>query len=119
MKHVLDVGQCSFDHAAIRDLIESNFDAQVTRADSAGEALDLLRRGNYDLVFVNRKLDADSSDGLEIIQAMKAEPPLAAVRVMLLTNYPQYQQQAVAAGAEPGFGKSQLDERATLERLSK
>ncbi len=36
---------------------------------------------------------------------------------MLLSNFPQYQEAAVAAGAEPGFGKAELDRPETLERL--
>ena len=33
---------------------------------------------------------------------------LAATPVMLVTNYPEHQQAAVEAGAEPGFGKDVL-----------
>lgn len=119
MKNVLDVGQCSMDHAAIRRLIEGHFDARVSQAHDAEQSLARLRDGSYDLVLVNRRLDADGSDGLDMIRALKADARLAAVSVMLVTNYPQFQEQAVAAGAERGFGKAQLDEPQTLERLGK
>jgi len=119
MKNVLDVGQCSLDHAAIRRLVEGHFDARVSQAHDAAQALAKLRGEAYDLVLVNRRLDGDGSDGLEIIRALQADPRLAAVSVMLVTNYPQFQEQAVAAGAEPGFGKADLDEPQTLERLGK
>jgi two-component system chemotaxis response regulator CheY len=117
MKNVLDVGQCALDHGAIRALVEDNFDARVTQAHDAEQALAALRSGRFDLVLVNRKLDADNGNGLEIIKRIKADPPLAGASVMLVTNYPEYQEQAVAAGAEPGFGKSDLHEPKTLERL--
>ncbi len=68
-------------------------------------------------MLVNRKLDADHSDGLEIIQRIKADAELAGVNVMLVTNYAEHQERAVAAGAAPGFGKSELMEAATLEQL--
>lgn len=116
-KHVLDVGQCQMDHGALRRLIEGKFAADVTQAHSAEQALVQLRSRQFDLVLVNRKLDADYSDGLEIIKQIKADPDLAGVNVMLVTNYAEHQAQAIAAGAVPGFGKSELAAPATLERL--
>src|SRR5260221_10716061 len=105
MKRVLDVGQCPPDHGSIRRLIEDRFAAEVVQAHDARETLAQLRAGKFDLVLINRKLDADYSDGLEIIQQIKADPQLADTPVMLVTNYPEHQQLAVAAGAELGFGK--------------
>jgi hypothetical protein len=36
---------------------------------------------------------------------------------MLVTNYPQHQAEAVAAGAVRGFGKLEYGDPATLEKL--
>jgi CheY-like chemotaxis protein len=119
MKNVLDVGQCGPDHAAIRRLLERDFSARVVQAHTADDALAQLRSGGFDLVLVNRKLDADYSDGLEIIRQIKADPALATVPIMLVTNYPEHQAQAVAAGAAPGFGKLQYAEAETHARLKK
>ena len=55
--------------------------------------------GDIDLVVVNRKLDMDYSDGIEIIRQIKAEPALAATPVMLITNYPEHQDAAEQLGA--------------------
>ncbi len=118
MKRVLDVGQCAFDHASIRRYLENEFDASVVQAHSTDEALSQLRKGSFDLVLINRILDADGSEGLEIIEQIKADPQLAAVPVMMVTNYPEHQEHAVDAGAEPGFGKAQLETDQTRERLS-
>lgn len=118
-KRVLDVGQCGFDHGSITRLLRSNFNAEVLAAHSAEDAVQQLATGNFDLVLVNRKLDADHSDGMAIIERMKSDPATRAIPVMLVTNYPQYQQAAVAAGADPGFGKNQLDDPATVELLRK
>ncbi len=117
MKRVLNVGQCGMDHASIRHVIEGQFDAEVVAAHDATSALDQLRSAAYDLVLVNRVLDADGSDGVEIIEQMKAEPALSAIPVMLITNYLEHQERAVEAGAEPGFGKLQLDSPETRQRL--
>ena len=118
MKRVLDVGNCSPDHAAVRHLIEGNFaDAQVVQVHGTEDALAALHSGPFDLIFVNRKLDQDYSDGLEVIKRLKADPVAKSVPVMLLTNFSEYQATAVAAGAELGFGKLEYDQPETLAKL--
>jgi two-component system, chemotaxis family, chemotaxis protein CheY len=116
-KRVLDVGNCGPDHSAIRTMLERMFGAEVLQADRADEALALLRSSPVNLVLVNRKLDLDGSDGLEIIRAIKADPNLTSVRCMLITNFSDQQETAVAAGAEYGFGKKELYADQTRQRL--
>ena len=116
-KCVLDVGNCPPDHAAIRDVIETNFDAEVIQAHRASDALAILQERSIALVLVNRKLDVDYSDGLAIVTQIKAAPSLAGVPVMMVTNYEDHQQRAVEAGAEHGFGKLSLAASETLDRL--
>ncbi len=118
MKRVLDVGQCSPDHWSIKHLVEGELGAQVTQAHSTPQALELLRKGGFDLVLVNRKYDADYSDGMDLIRAIAADAALAATPVMLVSNYDDAQAEAIAAGALPGFGKAALREPATRERLA-
>ena len=117
VKRVLDVGQCVPDHAAIRRLLETNFPVNVVQAHDLSDALQQLRAAKFDLVLINRKLDSDYSDGMEILTRIKADPELAETPVMLVTNYPEHQQAAVAAGAEPGFGKNELRSPETMARL--
>jgi two-component system chemotaxis response regulator CheY len=118
MKRVLDVGQCSPDHWSIKHLVEGELGAQIVQAHHLADALETLRRGGIDLVLVNRKLDADYSDGLEVIRQIKADPQLAETPVMLVSNYPEAQAEAIAAGAEPGFGKAEIRSAATREKLA-
>ena len=117
VKRVLDVGNCGPDHAAIRRLVEGSFDAVVVQAHGAEDALAVLARGVVDLVLVNRKLDRDYSDGLDVIKQIKASPGGAAAPVMMITNYADHQQAAVAAGAVEGFGKLELQSPQTLQKL--
>lgn len=117
-KRVLDIGNCGPDHMALKRLIERSFDASLDAADQWSDARRLLSEQPYDLVIVNRKLDVDYSDGMEIIRQIKADPQWAEVPVMLLSNFPEAQDEAVAAGALAGFGKSQLGAKATHQRLS-
>lgn len=89
----------------------------VEQAHLTDEALLRLKSESFDLVLVNRKLDHDYSDGTELVAGMKADPDLKNVPVMLISNYPDAQQEAVALGAEYGFGKLELSQRGTQERI--
>ena len=116
-KRVLDVGNCSADHAAIRSILQRDFSAQVVRAHGLEDALAALQADSFDLVLVNRQLDRDESDGRAIIQAIKSEPGFESLPVMMIANHADDQQRAVDAGAVWGFGKSQLRDPATAQRL--
>ena len=118
-KSVLSVGNCSFDNGNLGRLISDNFDAELTTASLSDKALEMLRDGRYDLVLVNRKLEADSSEGLELLRQIKSDPQLADTPVMLISNFPEAQEAAVEAGAESGFGKGQLDAAETPKKLAR
>ena len=108
MPRVLDVGQCGFDHGSIARHLRQKYGAEVTGADSAGQAIVSLRAGGFDLVLVNRIFDGDGSPGLDLIRSIKADPDLAGTRVMLVSNYPDAQAEAKQLGALPGFGKGDI-----------
>ncbi len=118
-KRVLEIGNCNLDHALLGVLLKRSFQANVVRAHDASEALAALRSGPFDLVLVNRILDRDGSDGLELIRTIKASPEFAATPVMMITNYPEHQERAVAAGAASGFGKAELQAAETHEKLAR
>ncbi len=118
MKKVLSVGNCSFDDASLAEMIRGHFDAEVISAVTAEEALAALRREPFALALVNRELET-GGDGIALIRQIKDSQELAGVPVMLLSNFPQAQAEAVEAGAEPGFGKAELDTAAVAERLAK
>src|SRR5581483_3006970 len=85
---VLSVGQCGYDHGQISRQLGRSLGADVQPAANAAEALEALRkRGPFDLVLVNRVGDRDGEPGVELIRALKADPALAAVPVMLVSNY--------------------------------
>lgn len=117
-KRVLEVGSCSFDHAGISAMLEGNFDVRVDRAHGVDDALQQLREGRYALVLVNRRLDADGSPGLGLVTRMKADAALRDTPVMVVSNYPEAQDEAVAAGAVRGFGKNALHSPSTAEMLA-
>lgn len=114
---ILSVGQCRPDNAAINQFLKANFDCQVLTADLPLEALGILRQESVDLVLINRKLDADYSDGTEILKAIKADSTLAPTPVMLVSNFADAQESAVAAGAVYGFGKAELNSPDSVARV--
>lgn len=114
---LLDVGNCDPDHVAIRRLV-AQFDAQVDRVMHVHEALAELAERSYDLVLVNRLIFADSSDALPLIERMQADDRLRKIPVMMISNYADAQQRAVAAGAQQGFGKTDLRSPRTIEQLA-
>jgi CheY-like chemotaxis protein len=117
-KRVLDVGQCGPDHSAIRSYLTRNFNCEVVQVDDAAAALTELKSSPFDLVLVNRKLDCDYSDGVEVIRAIKGHPKTAHVPVMLVTNYPEHQEAAIEAGAVRGFGKLEFGAPETRMRIA-
>jgi len=117
-KRVLDVGQCGPDHATIQSYLKRNFGCEVVQTHGAEDTLEQLKNSCVDLVLVNRKLDADYSDGVEIVRQIKADAKIAEVPVMLVTNYPEHQEAAVAAGAVLGFGKLEFGKPETRARLA-
>ncbi|UUO06805.1 response regulator [Blastopirellula sp. J2-11] len=116
-KKVLDVGNCGPDFYAIKSFVETQFGAKVLQADGPEDALEILHREAIDLVLVNRKLDRDYTDGLEVIKQIKADASLRETPTMLITNYEEHQQIAISAGAVHGFGKLSIGKNETIALL--
>ncbi|MFM8287223.1 MAG: response regulator [Planctomycetaceae bacterium] len=114
---VLSVGQCDYDHSAISRLLAQRFQATVQPAHTASEALQLVAGQRFDLVLINRLLDWDGSEGLEVLRQIRARDGVAAPPVMLVSNLAEAQAASIAAGGVPGFGKNALHAPQTLELL--
>lgn len=114
---ILSVGQCGFDHGNLSRALASRLNAQIIPVDTLDEALGKLRVGSYDLLLVNRITDLDGSPGLDLIRAVKADPNLAGIPTMLVSDLAKAQDEAVSLGALPGFGKSAMHDPKTLSRI--
>lgn len=112
-KLVIDVGQCNPDHAALTRAVEQ-CGASILRAHTGADAKRLLAEHEVALVLVNRILDADGSDGMQLIGELIA---MGRAPVMLVSNYPDCQSKAVEMGALPGFGKAALADPSTIAML--
>ncbi|QDS96714.1 chemotaxis regulatory protein CheY [Roseimaritima multifibrata] len=116
-KTVVDCGNCSPDFNSISSMLKSSYSVQVLQTNGAEDTLKVLRSQRVDLVTVNRKLDQDYSDGIEVIRQIKADSEIASIPVMLVTNHAEHQEAAIAEGAIYGFGKLALQAPETHQRL--
>ena len=117
-KRVLSVGNCGFDNSSLRALVHGDFAAELATASDWSDTIAQLKAHQFALVIVNRKLDADGGDGLDIIRELRQTAEYQHVPVMLLSNYPEYQTKAVELGAVLGFGKSNLHSNEARELLA-
>ena len=114
---ILDVGQCDPDHSQIRRMLHDAVGADVRRAHTIDDALSQAKTTVFDLILVNRILDRDGSEGLELVRRLKADEATSATPVMLVSNYADAQAAARAAGAVPGFGKNDVGSPVTRELI--
>ena len=115
---VLDVGQCDFDHGNIGKMLVEQFGAVVDRARNTDEAITAISNNRYDIVLVNRIFDADGAEGTELIKKLQADESNRKTTVMLVSNYADAQDAAVALGAKRGFGKDAIGDPATIQCLA-
>lgn len=115
---ILDVGNCNPDHAMLRMILERHFNVTIDRVMFVAEALEHMRATQYALILFNRLIFEDGSEGLALVHQAKADPAIKTAPMMMISNYPEAQSAATAAGAVPGFGKSKLAKPETIELLS-
>jgi len=116
-KKVLSVGQCGFDNQALNRFLTKHFDVELQTSDLVADTLSSLQSTTFDLILINRKLDRDYSDGIEILKQLKSDEEFREVPVMLVSNFEDAQSAAVDSGALLGFGKNQYGDTAVIERL--
>ncbi len=116
-KTVVLVGHCGPDMfmlktAVGRALPEATI-VSVNDVDALGEY-----RTPEALLLVNRELDGrfHSQSGIDLISEIAQQTHVAAT--MLISDLEDAQSEAVAAGAKPGFGKSQLYDKSTTDLLT-
>ena len=115
-RSVILVGHCMPDKfmlkSAVKRLVPG---ADIVTVNDAGKLAE--HASSQSVLLVNRVLDGqfDTRSGIELIETLAAadDPPVA----ILISNHEDAQAQAVAAGARPGFGKSDLYAGTTAEIL--
>ena len=112
------VGHCGFDSGSLSRFAKDIApDAEVIRVNDQ-KSLDKIADRDT-LLLVNRVLDGRftvGGSGIALIGEIAGQAD--ASPTMLVSNYEDAQAEAVAAGALPGFGKSQVGDPATMQRLA-
>jgi DNA-binding NarL/FixJ family response regulator len=108
-RKVLLVGHCGLDSRYLQLAVRQASGGAVVEAAEDQEALlAKLAAGHIDLVLMNRELGYGFAPdgGVEMIRLLRGR--FANLRMMLVSNYAEAQQAAIAAGALPGFGKREI-----------
>ena len=108
MPTVLDIGNCDADHMFLDSMFQANFGATLIRAHRLDDAQDKIKGNTVDLILINRLLDVDRSEGMDVLRELKTDPESQDIPMMIITNYEEHQEAAMEAGAVRGFGKAAL-----------
>ncbi len=112
------VGHCGPDSFMLRSCVERAIDGadiHMLKSDKAVEE----SAADMDLLLVNRVLDGQfrNASGIDLIRHLRERLGHGAPAMMLVSNYGEAQEEARRAGAFPGFGKSELYDEQTLEKI--
>ncbi len=102
------VGHCGADSFFLKRAIKRLVpEAAIEEANHTDALAPYLDGGN--VLLVNRVVDGrfDTGDGVDLIGTICQRG--TASKLILISNYDDAQERAVAVGAMPGFGKSDLD----------
>jgi len=107
-KTIALVGHCGPDSSYLRMAAMSAERGVAVVAAEDDESLKRILDGGVNLLLINRVLDFgfDETDGVSLIR--KLRPYYPNVNMMLISNYPDAQADARAAGAMAGFGKREI-----------
>ena len=102
------VGHCGIDGPRLQSVVSQCLKGcEVVRVNEQGDLEAACEQG-ADLLLVNREpVGFEGTEGLELIRGVRQRYPDQ--KVMLVSDFPEAQQEAIAAGALPGFGKRDID----------
>jgi hypothetical protein len=116
-KTIVLVGHCGPDASMLRTAVTRAIPgAAIILANDSTSLAPWLTSAH--LLLVNRVLDGEfdnTTSGIELIRRIGRQPE--APPVMLISNLPEAQAEAVDAGARPGFGKQSLYADSTAAML--
>ena len=119
VKRILLVGHCGPDSFMLKSAVKYAVAGAELAFANDDEALSRELAGDAQLLLlVNRVLDGGFVElgGAELIKTLRQSHPQ--VKTMMISNYPDAQAAAVAAGALPGFGKGEAGSKKMRDVLS-
>jgi DNA-binding NarL/FixJ family response regulator len=112
---VILVGHCGIDGPRLQREISARLPGtEVIRCNTTAD-LDRCCADGADLLLVNREPVGFDQDGLAIVRDVREQHP--GCKVMLVSDYPEAQEEAVKAGAMQGFGKSLMGSPELVEKV--
>ena len=117
MPDVMLVGHCGPDAIMLKTVVQRALPDANVELINDHDALDASLAGDV-VLLVNRELDGDfrtGTGGIDLIRHLTESAITAPM--LLVSNFEDAQAQAEAAGAMPGFGKSDLYHDDTTQRL--
>jgi hypothetical protein len=110
------VGHCGPDSAMLKHAVQRAAPEATVELITEDQQLQRVVKPDA-LLLVNRVLDGEFSveRGVELIRELAGRPD--GPRFMLVSNFDEAQQEAVEAGAYPGFGKQQAGQPAMQQRI--
>lgn len=111
------VGHCVPDSSHLTMTVGRAAPGAIVRRVTDEASTQALLQSGVDLLLVNRAMEPGYADtlGTDYIRRLRADHPH--VKLMLISNYPESQAEAVRDGALPGFGKAELTRPETIEKL--
>ncbi len=117
MTDVMLVGHCGPDAIMLKTVVQRALPEASVELVNDQAALDAALAGEV-VLLVNRELDGAfhaGTGGIDLVRhlaQLDSPPPM-----LLVSNFEEAQSEAQAAGAMPGFGKSNLYDEDTTQRL--
>ena len=99
---ILVIDDDDYVHVSFRAALRS-LRADINRAGSAAEGLELARRDRPDLAIVD--LGLPDADGYQLTRWLRTEPGLDGMRILIVTGHLPDQEAARAAGADEILAK--------------
>jgi DNA-binding NarL/FixJ family response regulator len=102
------IGHCGPDSSYLRLAVLSAAPGAAVLTVEDEQSLQKALSAGVDLLLVNRVLDYGfaEEEGVSLIRRLRAEHP--AMKMILVSNYPEAQAAAIAAGATAAFGKRDI-----------
>ncbi|QOV91534.1 response regulator [Humisphaera borealis] len=116
-KTVAFIGHCGPDSSYLRLAVSKAIPgAKIVSVDD-DESMKAALEAGVDLALFNRVLDYGfaETEGVKVIGKLARFYP--STRMMMVSNYPETQAQALAAGAVPGFGKREIGSPRVVQLL--
>jgi hypothetical protein len=115
-RRIVLVGHCGPDMFMLKTAVSRAVPSAAIEIANEQASLEQYRN-DHAVLLVNRVLDGSFStdSGIDLIGELTKDD--GAPVCMLVSNFPEAQEEAVANGARPGFGKSQLYDERTSKML--